>query len=240
MTEKPQIIAVLEDAELAHRAGDFVNALKFYEYFFDHALDDDPYALYGVRLSHCLEGWAELAGVYPGAKKGLENKQRDSLKQFIEDKNPERYHDYLSICRILGQEAAALEQFLALHSEQPATAAKLVKYVWDDLVGLECWAVCSELLSAPNLKLEELFSIFDESARLKDLDPAFNKISFEQHIVDSLLNDVQNVVMVLRNAGRLEDIQALQRQFHQAVDNRDHSLLLKQVHAKSSFLFAGH
>ena len=42
--EKPKIIQVLEDATLAHESGDFVNALKFYEHFFDHALDDDPYA----------------------------------------------------------------------------------------------------------------------------------------------------------------------------------------------------
>ena len=48
---------VLKDAQLAHQAGDFVNALKFYQQFFDHALDDDPYAFYGVRLSYCLEGW---------------------------------------------------------------------------------------------------------------------------------------------------------------------------------------
>jgi len=65
--EKPSILKVLEDAQLAHQAGDFVNALKFYEYFFDHALEDDPYAYYGARLSHCLQGWTELAGTFPGA-----------------------------------------------------------------------------------------------------------------------------------------------------------------------------
>jgi len=62
--EKPEIIKVLEDAKLAHESGDFVNALKFYEQFFDHALDDDPYALYGVRLSYCLDGWVKLAGEF--------------------------------------------------------------------------------------------------------------------------------------------------------------------------------
>ena len=82
--EKPQIIQVLEDARLAHQAGDFVNALKFYEHFFDHALDDDPYALYGARLSHCLTGWGELAQVFPGAMNRLTTKKRHALEHYLE------------------------------------------------------------------------------------------------------------------------------------------------------------
>jgi len=238
--DKPQIISVLEDAQLAHRSGDFVNALKFYEHFFDHALDDDPYALYGVRLAHCLQGWAELAKVFPGAKNRLENKKRERLDQFKESTDPETFHDYLSITRLLGTEADALEEFLELHNSQPEEAAKLTKYLWDDLVNAEHWAVCNTLLSQPNQKLDELFSVFDEAAQLKELDPSFNNRKFEQHLVDTLLNDLQNTVMVLRHGNRGDDIDALQRQFYQALEKRNHPLLSKQVHAKSSFLFASH
>ena len=240
MTDKPELITILEDAQLAHKAGDFVNALKFYEHFFDHALDDDPYALYGVRLSHCLQGWADLATVFPGAKNRLDHKRLEMLAQFMQSKESERFHDYLLISRHLGLETDALEQFLALHHEYPKTAAKLVKYLWDDLISAEHWSVCNQLLAEPSLKLDEVFSVFDEAARLKDFDPSFNNIKFEQHIVDSLINDVQNVVLVLRYADRGDEIAALQRQFQQAVESRGHSLLHKLVLAKGSFLFAGH
>ena len=238
--EKPEIITVLEDAQLAHKAGDFVNALKFYEYFFEHALDDDPYALYGVRLSHCLQGWAELATVFVAAKNSLDNTRRHLLSEFHDTKEPETFHDYLSICKQLGTEEQALEEFLQLHNHHPKTAAKLVKYLWDDLVNAEHWSVCNELLPEPQQKLDELFSMFDESTKLKDFDPSFDNLQFDQHIVDQLLDAVQQLVVVLRFADRSDDLASLNRQFHQAVETREHSLLHKQVHAKSSFLFAGH
>jgi len=238
--DKPQIVQVLEDAQLAHQAGDFVNALKFYEHFFDHALDDDPYALYGARLSHCLNGWGELAQVFPGAKNRLDAKRRETLDNYLQERNPEQFHDFLSICRVLGTEGDALEQFLKLHHSEPKSAAKLSKYLWDDLVNAEQWQVCGELLEQANQKLDELFAIFDEAARLKEFDPAFDNIKFEQHIVDTLLDDLQKVVLVLRQNDRGDEIDALQRQFQQGVTHRDHSILTKQVHAKGSFLFTGH
>jgi len=238
--DKPSILQVLEDAQLAHQAGDFVNALKFYEHFFDHALEHDPLAYYGVRLSHCLNGWAELAEVFPGAKNQLDSKKHDALAQYIDNRNPEQFHDYLSICRVLGVEEQALEQFLNLHHTEPKSAAKLSKFLWDDLINAEHWQVCNELLSQANLKLDELFAVFDEAIKLKELDPAFNNIKFEQHVVDTLLTDVQNVVMVLRYADRRDDIMALERQFQQGVEHRNHPTLSKTAHAKAAFLFIGH
>jgi hypothetical protein len=238
--QKPKIIQVLEDAQTAHKAGDFVTALKFYEDFFDHALADDPYAYYGQRLSHCLGGWADLAEVFPGAHNRLEAKKRDTLEGYLSEREPERFHDYLSICRYLGREADALEQFLQLHQSEPKSAAKLTKYLWNDLIMAEHWQVCSDLLPQANLKLDELFSVFDEANKLKEVEPAFNTIKFDEHIVDTLLDDLQKVVMVLRYADRGDEIAALERQFYQAVAHRAHSILEKQVHAKAAFLFAGH
>ena len=239
--EKPLVLKMLEDAQLAHQAGDFANALKFYSSFFDQALEEDPFAYYAARLSHCLQGWGELAKVFPGAKNALEQKKRETLNTYLEqDRNPERFHDYLAICRCLGTESDALEQFLRLHHSEPKSAAKLTKFLWNDLINAEHWNVCSELMQQANLKLDELFAVYDEASKLKQADPAFDNIRFEQHIVDTLLDDVQRVVMVLRYTGRDDEITALQRQFQVATAQRDHSLLSKQVHAKGSFLFAGH
>lgn len=237
---EPEILTVLKDAQIAHQAGDFVNALKFYEHFFDHALDDDPYALYAVRLSHCLHGWVELAEVFPGAKNALDRKKREMLDVYKDKRDPERFHDFLSISRALGTESDALEEFLALHHNNPKSAAKLSKYVWDDLINHEHWQICSDLMTESNQKLDELFAVFDEASKLGEVDPSFNNPQFDQHIVDTLLNDVERTVLVLRHVGRADDIQALQRQFFQGVDHRDHSLLTKQAHAKGAFLFAGH
>lgn len=238
--EKPQIIKVLEDAILAYEAGDFVNSLKFFEHFFDHALDNDPYAYYGARLDHCLRGWADLALVFPGAKQRLEAKKREVWGDYEQNREPERFHDYLAICRVLGIESEALNAFLELHHSQPKSAAKLVKFIWEDLVNAEQWSVCGDVVEQANQKLDELLAVFDEAAKLKEFDPSFDNIRFENHIVDKLLNDVQTLAIILRHNDRTNEIGALQRQFQQGVESRDHSILSKQFHAKSAFLFSGH
>lgn len=238
--EKPALIQVLEDAQLAHRAGDFVNALKFYEQFFDDALTQDPFAYYGARLSHCLGGWAELAAQFPGAMNRLEAKKRDSLDAYLSTREPERFHDYLAICRHLGREQDAVNQFLSIHAQQPKSAAKLSKFLWEDLILGEHWQVCSELMEQANLKLEELFAVFDEANKLKEMDASFNTIKFDQHIVSTLLEDLQKVVMVLRYSGRGDEVDALERMFYIAAEQRNHAELSKQLQAKGSFLFAGH
>jgi len=238
--DKPEIINVLEDAQLAHQAGDFVNALKFYETFFDHALDDDPYALYGVRLSYCLNGWAKLADEFVGAKQRLQQKQHETLDRYQQTKQSEVFHDYYCISQHLGLKEEALQQFITLHQTTPKTAAKLVKYVWNDLIEAEQWEMCNVFLDQANLKLDELFAMFDESMRLKEFDPSFNDPKFEQHAVDSLIDETQKLVTVLRYNNRRDDINALERQFHQAVESRNHSALSKTTHAKASFLFVSH
>ena len=239
MTE-PEILNVLHDAHTAHQAGDFVNALKFYEHFFDHALDDDPYALYAVRLSHCLHGWVELAEVFPGAKLALERKKKSMLESYLDQRDPERFHDYLSISRSLGTEDEAIEEFLKLHNKEPKSAAKLSKYIWDDLVSREYWKECGELLPESSQKMDELFAVFDEATKLKEVDVSFDNEQFNDHIVQSLLRDLERVVTVLRHNNRPDDIHALQRQFFQGVEQRNNSTLSKQVHANGSFLFSGH
>lgn len=233
-------LKVLENAFKAHDAGDFLSALNFYEHFFDHALDDDPYELYALRFSHALTGWAELATVFPGAKYQLERKASAVWDDYLEHKNPERFFDYLSICRHLGIEQEALNRFLELQTTQAKSAAKLARYVWDDLILAEQWRVCSELMPMPAQKIDELFSIFKESDRLRQVDPQFDKPEYDAHIVDTLLNDVQKVAQVLRHSSRADELKEVQRQFVREVEHTGHGLLAKQAHARAAFLFAGH
>ncbi len=236
----PPILSVLEDALKAHEAGDFVSALNFYEQFFDHSLDEDPYELYAVRFSHCLAGWAELAAVFPGAKHRLERKAEEVWQDYYDGRLNERFFDYLCISRHLGLDQRALNRFLELYSNEPKSAAKLSRYVWDDLVAAEHWQICGELLDEPAQKIDELFSIFSESNRMREIDPEFDKPEFDKHIVDTLLNDLQNVVLVLRHNGRTSELAELERQFMREVEKSSHALLSKQVHAKAAFLFSGH
>lgn len=237
---QPEILKTLQDAQLAHQSGDFVNALDFYEYFFDHALDEDPYALYGVRLSYCLDGWAKLAEIFPGANQRLEQKKNQALDEFQATKNSEQFHDFYCISKALRQNDTALEVFTSLFADNPKSSEKLTKYVWDDLVKAEHWAICGSLLKQPEQKIDELFAIYDEAQQLKSVEPEFDNNKFDQHLIETLLDGVSALVQILRFNNRAEEIALIERQFNQAVDTRNDSSLSKAVHAKASFLFLGH
>lgn len=238
--DAPQILRVLSNAQVAHNGGDFVNALKFYEQFFDEALVQDPTGLYGVRLSYCLDGWAKLAQSFPGALIRLREKQAETLANYYANRNPERFHDYLQISARLSDSEAAINTFIQLQTDHPKSAAKLSKFVWQELITHEQWGVCNSLLEQPSLKLDELFAVFDEANRMGDIDPAFNTTEFEQHTVEQLLSNLHDLVCVLRHGNRSAELEELERQFFQGIQSRDHATLNKQVNAKGAYLFSAH
>jgi hypothetical protein len=238
--EKPNIMKVLEDAKLAHKSGDFTNALKFYEHFFDHALDDDPYALYGVRLSYCLDGWAELAKDFVGAHNQLVEKQQTALQNYHKIKLPELFHDYYSISRVLDKKEESLDSFLSVLQENFKNASRLVKFVWQDLIEAEQWEVCNQFLEDPVQKMDESFSVFDEASQLRNIDTSFATPAFEKHILNELVDAVNELLLVLRHNNRSEDVDVIQRKFYEIAHSRSHSGLDSLLQAKGVFLFSGH
>jgi len=237
---QPEIMQVLKDAQLAHQAGDFVNALKFYQYFFDHALDEDPYALYGVRISHCLEGWASLAKDFLGARNELQVYQENALSAYMKNKKPELYHDYYSISKVLGLHEQAVDQFLIINSEYSEDAKKLVKFVWEDLISRQLWSVCNQFLDEPVQKLDESFELFDQAVKLQDIDSSFANAAFEEHILVTLVASIEELIMVLRHNNRSDEVSMIERKFFEIAHAKQHSGLSSLIQSKGSFLFSGH
>jgi hypothetical protein len=238
--ESPEVMKLLENAHTAHESGDFINADRFYARFFDESRVVDPMAFYAIRLNNCLMAWTKLSQDFPGARVSLEQKGQQMLAEYQRSGEPERFHDYAAIAKQLKGTPEVLEIFITLHDTAPERAQKLAKYVWTDLLGAQEWRVCSELMTRPEQKLDELFAVFDQAAQMKDLDERFNTIEFDEHIVDTLLGDVQLLVEVLRRTERSEEVVPLARQFQQGVEQRDHATLAKKVHAQGSYLFVGH
>jgi len=99
---------ILDKAREAFKSGDYVNSLKNYENFFEQTFNT---SYYGVRLSYCLSEWKELADIYPDAMIRLQSKRDEALQLFKKTKEPERFHDYKSICDILDSPEEALKEF---------------------------------------------------------------------------------------------------------------------------------
>ena len=124
---------VFDEAREAFRLDNYQEALEHYDYFFDYALADDP-AFYGVRLSYCLSEWANLAQKYPAAKERLLQKKQAAIKLLEQTRDPERFHDYVSLCRYLKFEHEPGDQFLIYHSSDQDLAQSIVRFIWDDLI----------------------------------------------------------------------------------------------------------
>ncbi|MEO0367365.1 MAG: hypothetical protein AAF197_01120 [Pseudomonadota bacterium] len=236
--EKPAVMKILENAQMAHEAGDFLGAARFYEEFFDQSRLVDPMAFYAIRLNNCLMGWKQLADDFPGARMKLADKAQEMLALYETEKSPERFHDYWVIKKLCGELDEAIATFEALAAQ--TEVAPLAKFVWTDLVANARWPLCGSLLTRPEQKLDELFAVFDQACGMKQLDPQFDTLAFDEHIVETLLADTKMVVEVLRQTDRSSEVDSLARQFQQLVSQRQHATLAKQVSAQGAYLFIGH
>jgi len=61
------------------------------------------------------------------------------LAEYQMKKDPERFHDYLMISKGLGETDVALKQFEKINEASNKSAAKLIKFVWNDLLANEYW-----------------------------------------------------------------------------------------------------
>jgi hypothetical protein len=200
---------VLSEARLAFQNHHFALALKCYEYFFDHALDNDPYSLYGVRLSYCLGEWAELGADYPPALQRLRQKADESLHQLTQTRNPERFHDFISICKYLKFDEKPVRQFLFIHASDSLLAMSISRFIWAELVQNQLWEVCNTYLVVPVDKYKNSLMKFDELLKFSKEEPDLCDEDFELQMVDGYVRDVANIILVLLHNNREGEVAEL-------------------------------
>ncbi|MFO1367972.1 MAG: hypothetical protein U1F46_03180 [Marinagarivorans sp.] len=188
---------VLSEARDAFQNNDFSHALERYEYFFDHALDADPYSYYGVRLSYCLNEWAKLGAEYPPALVRLEQKAEESVRLLLQTKTPEYFHDFVSMCRYLMWVSRPIEQFLAIHDLDAELARSIVRFIWRELVSDERWTVCNVYLGNPMSDYQNCLAKFDRLLEFGANEPQLCDEVFKQDAMDDCVLDVTNILLVL-------------------------------------------
>lgn len=194
----------LERARASAMSGDFSNALYNYEYFFDHALDEDPHSLYGVRLSYCLSEWVRLGKEYPEAHKRLEKKKENTRALLLETKQPELFHDYETICEHLGKEEESMEFFLFLHETEPKLATTVVRFIWDRLVTSKNWNACLAYLGNAESRYEKLLQKYDQAMSVCRSNPDIGDEDFANQIESWFVRDASNLLIVLKNTNQHE------------------------------------
>jgi hypothetical protein len=210
---------VLADARASFKAKEFAAALAQYEHFFDHALEEEE-SLYGVRLSYCLDEWAQLGAKYPPALERLQFKAEEAYDLLRRTREPARFHDYIAICEYLQRNAAPIDAFLALHKSDRELAESVVRFIWDELVDAKQWEVCITYLADPSEDYAYALRRFDESMKICTSDPSLGGAEFEEQIKGWYVRDVTNIVRVLTNCDRVTEASAIIRSMESDMQRR--------------------
>lgn len=200
--DRPRQRDALDKARAAFRDGDYPAALRHYDYFFDHALDDDPVALYGVRLSYCLDEWVQLGEKYPLALKALIEKKNDALVLFERSRDPERFHDFVAISKNLNAGDEPTHRFMAYHASDRELAGSIVRFIWDGLISAKQWEVCGSYLADPCERYDEELRKFDGILETKKADSTLADEDFDTWLRGKFARNIGNLILVLQGTAR--------------------------------------
>ncbi len=192
----------LSGARAAVKNREYETALEGYRYFFEHAQDEDPHSNYGVRLSYCLDEWASLGEEYEPAMEALEVLAVKVIALLDKTRNPERFNDYISICKYLRRESLPVERFIHYHNLDRELATTLVRFIWAGLVDSEMWEVCNIYLPDPMSSYDKVMVNCDKAMDVYLEDPKSYGDSLAYQIRGWYVRDVSNIILVLKNSSR--------------------------------------
>ena len=220
----------LRNARAAVNAGDYPAALALYEHFFDHALEADE-GFYGVRLSYCLDEWAELGKTYPQALENLKARATEAIAGFETTRNPELFHDYQSILHYLNHDDAVFAQFIGYHETSSDLAKLAADLMWDSLVESERWDLCAAYLGDAKERYETAVHHFDLGMQLYREDPSFgDDDDFARRRRKSYVRDVGSLFRVLKNTSQDELLNSLDATACADMQSRGEPELIIRVH----------
>jgi uncharacterized protein YozE (UPF0346 family) len=232
--DSPEPRDALDEARSAASQGDFQKALIKYEYFFDHALDDDPAALYGVRLSYCLNEWARIGRRYEPAHKALVERKADSLHLFEESKDPERFHDFVAICKYLKRTDEAISEFVRLDGSDFELARTAYRFISKDLVEAEEWELCGRYIDDSSAAYELALSKFDEAWSVGQNDDVIGGGEYNDFVRRMYVRDVSSLLLILKHCNRTHEYSLVRARIAPDMTSRKQAEVVDQINAAFS------
>jgi hypothetical protein len=192
--------ARLHAARLMTREGRYEDALREFAWFHEHALEENR-ALYGVRLSSALSGWADLAGRYPPARHALEGvRERGATALLAGQGGFPLFHEIASIDEALGEQQHTHALFARMMDLAPDRARSLINVALPAVIAARDFALAERMLPDPEQFVREhcdmLLRLFRHRRR---------RLPNPEHlasIVDFYARDVGHVLAMLEGRGR--------------------------------------
>ncbi len=168
---KPDLQAILSAAKEHNANNRYEESLQHHLWYHNHALEYEPEAQRGVRLSFALSDWAALGRKYPKARQALlEIRDRD-LHEFAQGRGSAAlFKDIAAINEQWGYYSTTCRLFRYLKDQQPELARRCYPVAEDALVKKGEYALC-------------LAYIGDGQARFKEHCEHWEKLAkWEQHM----------------------------------------------------------
>ena len=152
---------VLNIARKSFEEKDYSKALEKYEWFFENSILIDK-SYIGVRLSYCLNEWADLAKKYSPAMEALVKQKNSALNHFKKTNSASSFNDYACICDYLECSEETITLFKEIHNTNKNLAKKIFRYVYEPLARNNEWKICGEYLNDSVKKYESsIIELFD-------------------------------------------------------------------------------
>ena len=180
--------------------GQYEQALREFQWFHDHALEQDP-TLYGVRLSYALYAWVDLGQEYPPALEALEAvRQRDMALLLAGQGKRGLFHDVVAINDELGKSEETHALCVELERADPALLLACADIALPAIIAAGDYALAERLLPAPDETIRErsrfLMKAFSRWRR------QHGRTMYIPSQIDIYANDVRQVLAVLGQRGR--------------------------------------
>jgi hypothetical protein len=123
--DPPDPGAIFDELRQDTKAGRYADALAKHLWFHENALQYEP-GLYGVRLSYAISEWRDLGQHYPPALDDLKAAREKAEAACRTDPDVrERFHDFVSINGVLGEEDVTVGLFMWLDANRPEVAQEV-------------------------------------------------------------------------------------------------------------------
>lgn len=197
---------ILKKARTHFEDKEYAESLECYEYFFKHSLDDDPYSLYGVRLSYCINEWTTLGNLYAPALQSLKQQRDKSLSLFKDNGNNLHFSEFNSISKYLNEEDALVKAFLDLHHNNKELAQKAIHHIWEILVRHKQWEVCGSYPRYFARVYPNALSCLDKSLQFHKNEPDVFNLEFIENAKKSFVEQITALLSIYRSNNESEQL----------------------------------
>lgn len=189
--------------------GRFEEALREFQWFHDHALDEDP-TLYGVRLSYALGAWVDLGMDYPPALEALAAvRERDAARLLAGKGNRGLFHDVVAIDDELGESTRTHALCVQLEQADPALMLECASIALPAVIAAGDHALAERLLPDPEKTIRERGSFLNRVfARFRR---QYARTMYIPSQIAIYANDVRQVLGVLERRGRVAEAARLRK-----------------------------